>query len=194
MNRFGKLLLASIGVTACVGSFNQIAFAQGSTVSSETTVETRGVGFKGANVFNPKYKERIGTYAEQIEMGQNKGWLTPAEVTEFKTRLEAMKQQEAAAAAKGWVKADIDAIDKVFTQYNIDLTKAANKPAAAGRPIAQATEKTESTESTEKTDDTTASGATKTETTKKTTKKTVKKKPVAVKKTTQVTTTKKTEK
>lgn len=192
MNRFGKLLLASLGLAACVGSFDQIAFAQG---SSETTIETRGVGFKGANVFNPKYKERIGTYAEQIEMGQNKGWLTPAEVTEFKTRLEAMKQQEAAAAAKGWVKTDIDAIDKVFTQYNIDLTKAANKPAAAGRPIAQATETTESTEATEKTDDTAAGGTTKTEkTTKKTTKKTVKKKPVAVKKTTQVTTTKKTEK
>lgn len=132
MNRFGKLLLASLGLAACGACFNQSdVLAQSSTVSSETTVETRGVGFKGANVFNPKYKERIGTYTEQIQMGLTKGWLTSEEGEHFSKRLEDMKKQEAAAAAKGWVKADVDAIDKVFTQFNIDLTKAANKPAPA---------------------------------------------------------------
>lgn len=135
MNRFGKLFFASLGFAACGAYFNQSdVLAQSSTVSSETTVETRGVGFKGANVFNPKYKERIGTYTEQIQMGLTKGWLTSEEGEHFSKRLEDMKKQEAAAAAKGWVKADVDAIDKVFTQFNIDLTKAANKPAPSATP------------------------------------------------------------
>lgn len=177
MKRF-RFLVASLGVTACALSFHLSAFAQGSTVSSETTIQTRGVGFKGANVFNPKYKERIGTYAEQIEMGQNKGWLTPSEVTEFKSRLEGMKQQEAAAAAKGWVKTDIDAIDKVFTQFNIDLTKAANKPAPSAASANSAKSDDETTD--------TASGAT--------TKAVTKKAPVATKTTTKKTVSKKSTK
>jgi hypothetical protein len=185
MNRFGNLLLASFGLAACISALNQTgAIAQSGTVSSETTVETRGVGFKGANVFNPKYKERIGTYAEQIEMGSTKGWLTAAEVEQFKTRLEGMKQQEAAAAAKGWVKADVDAIDKVFTQFNIDLTKAANKPAKAAPATPAAT--------TAKPAGTVAGGETKTTTTKKTTTTAKPKTPVV--KTTAKATVKKTTK
>lgn len=179
-----RFLVASLGVTACALSFHLSAFAQGSTVSSETTIQTRGVGFKGANVFNPKYKERIGTYAEQIEMGQNKGWLTPSEVTEFKSRLEGMKQQEAAAAAKGWVKTDIDAIDKVFTQFNIDLTKAANKPVPSAPSANSAKSDDEITD--------TASGATTK--TKTTTKAVTKKAPVAIKTTTKKTVSKKSTK
>lgn len=175
MKRFRTLFLVSLGVTACACSSNSPAVAQGSSFSSETTIETRGVGFKGANVFNPKYKERIGTYAEQIEMGQNKGWLTPAEVTEFKSRLEGMKQQEAAAAAKGWVKSDIDAIDKVFTQFNIDLTKATNKPASSAN---SAKSDGDTTDTAPSTTTTTTKAVTKkaAAATKTTTKKTVSKK------------------
>ncbi len=177
MKRF-RFLVASLGMTACALSFHVGAFAQSSTVSSETTVQTRGVGFKGANVFNPKYKERIGTYAEQIEMGQNKGWLTPEEVSQFKSRLEGMKQQEAAAAAKGWVKSDIDAIDKVFTQFNIDLTKAANKPAPSANSAKSDDETTDTAPSTTTKNKTTTKAVTKkaAAAAKTTTKKTVSKK------------------
>jgi len=124
MSQFSKTLVATLGLVVSVNIAAPLCASAQSSSSSETTV-TRGVGFKGANVFNPKYKERIGTYEEQIQMGITKGWLTAAEVEHFKTRLEGMRQQEAAAAAKGWVKADVDAIDKVFTGFNIDLTKAA---------------------------------------------------------------------
>ena len=174
MSQFNKILVATLGFVVGVNIVGQgVASAQSS--SSETTIETRGVGFKGANVFNPKYKERIGTYEEQIQMGTTKGWLTPAEVEHFKTRLEGMKKQEADAAAKGWVKADVDAIDKVFTQFNIDLTKAANKPPASAKTT---------TTTTAKPTDTVAGGDTKATTKATATKTTVKKTKAPVKKTT----------
>ncbi len=135
--------------------------------SSSTTVETSGVGFKGANAYNPKYKQRIGTYSEQIEMGLNKGWLTAAEGAEFKRRLDEMKTMEAAAAANGWAKADVDKVEKVFTTFNIDLSNASNKKPASTSTTPAAT--------TAKPVDTVAggdsSGPAKSTTTKTTTKK-----------------------
>ncbi len=128
MSHLSKTLVATLGLVVGITIAAPLC-ASAQSSSSETTVETRGVGFKGANVFNPKYKERIGTYQEQLQMGLTKGWLTQAEVDAFQTRLDGMKKQEADYAAKGWVKADVDVIDKVFTQFNMDLHKASNKPA-----------------------------------------------------------------
>lgn len=138
----GKIVLTFLSLALCVNIATSIPISAQGTVSTETTIETRGVGFKGANVFNPKYKERIGTYTEQIEMGRTKGWLTAQEVEQFSARLEGMKKAEADAAASGWIKADVDAIDKLFTQFNMDLHKASNKPAPAATttPAASAPE------------------------------------------------------
>lgn len=183
MSQFSKTLVTTLGLVVSVNIAASLSVsAQSSSSSSSETTVTRGVGFKGANVFNPKYKERIGTYEEQIQMGITKGWLTAAEAEHFTSRLEGMRQQEAAAAAKGWVKADVDAIDKVFTGFNIDLTKAANKPAGAASS-------TTSTTTTAKPADTVAGGGIKT-TTKATAKKTtVKKTKKPVKKSTTTTNT-----
>lgn len=153
-----------------IESTTQVPDGEGSS-SSSTTVETRGVGFKGANVYNPKYKERIGTYGEQIEMGLNKGWLTAAEGSEFKRRLEEMKTMEAAGAANGWPKDDVDKVEKVFTTFNIDLSNASNKKSAPSNPPPAATNA--------KPVDTVAGGEPTTTVKSTSSKTTTKKKPIA---------------
>ncbi len=151
MHQAFKFLLTSVALGAFITGLLPTSV---SGQESETTVETRAFGgVKEANVFAPKYKERIQTYSEQIEMGSTKGWLTPAEVDQFSKRLDEMRKMESDAASKGWTRADIDAVEKVFQKFNIDLTAAANKaPAesetttpAAKPPVSSASEKATST-------------------------------------------------
>lgn len=130
-----KLEAALLG-TLFVGSLGLACLADDSNSSgSSSTYYRRGYGgVKDSNVFSPKYKERIATYTDQIEMGATKGWLTPAEVESFKKRLEGLKELEASAAAKGWVKADVDEVDKQFTKFNMDFSAAGNKQPAVTTP------------------------------------------------------------
>lgn len=134
-----KLKAALLG-TLLVGSLGLACLADDSNSSgSSSTYYRRGYGgVKDSNVFSPKYKERIATYTDQIEMGATKGWLTPAEVESFKKRLEGLKELEASAAAKGWVKADVDEVDKQFTKFNMDFSAAGNKQPAATTPTKSA--------------------------------------------------------
>jgi hypothetical protein len=97
--------------------------------SSSTEYYSRGIGVKGANVFNPKYKERLATYAEQVDMGLAKGWLTAAEGVQFKNQLERLNQLEETVRAAGYPKDQLDNLEKEVTRFNMDLTTAANKPA-----------------------------------------------------------------
>jgi hypothetical protein len=102
----------------------------GQAGSSETIIERKGVmGVKGSNVFRPKYRERLKTYAEQIEMGTTKGWLTAEEGERFKKELARLDSLEVEASKHGWPKAEVDNVERAFTQFNIDLHKASNKPA-----------------------------------------------------------------
>jgi hypothetical protein len=113
--------------------FSVSSFAQGGVVqehsSSSSTVnmgEVKGFAFK--------YKERFRNYSEQITTGETKGWLTAAKATEFRTKLQDLKVQEAAAGKNGYPKADIDALDKVVTKFNQDLSDAEQtKPAATAK-------------------------------------------------------------
>lgn len=113
------------------------------SASSVTTVEQSGVmGFKSSNKVNYKYKERLKTYAEQIDMGQTKGWLTAEEVSQFKTELARLNALEAEVSGKGYQKAQVDDLEKQVTKFNMDLTAAANKkPATASgtRPLVTTT-------------------------------------------------------
>jgi len=90
---------------------------------------SRGVGFKDANVFNPKYKERLKNFQEQLEMGLARGWITEKEGAHFKARLETLKEIEKKVSAARYPKADLDDMEKQFTLYNQDFYKASNKPA-----------------------------------------------------------------
>jgi hypothetical protein len=126
-----------------------------SSSSSTTTEETiKGYAFK--------YKQRFDNYAEQIDMGVSKGWLTAAEANGFKTRLAELRSVEATANKAGYPADQIANLDKLTTKFNEDLSSSSQKTAATSGGASEETTKTE------------VSGAkTKTETrTKKTTKKT----------------------
>ncbi len=180
MNKQANRVLTSIGFVLCLTVVSVPAFAQEGTTSTTTTVETRGVGFKGANVFNPKYKERIATYKEQIQMGSTKGWLTAADVETFTKRLNELTELEAAVAAKGWQKADVDDIDKQFTKFNMDFSNAGNKSTPPAAPAASAADGPEDSPPAAKPAGTVSDGSTKS-TTKTTTKKTITRKRVKAK-------------
>lgn len=102
------------------------------TGTGEFTIEQSGVmGVRSANVFRPKYRERLKTYSEQIEMGVAKGWLTSEEGQHFKKEHARLDALEAEVSSHGFPKAELDNLERQFTQFNIDLHKASNKPASA---------------------------------------------------------------
>jgi hypothetical protein len=102
----------------------------GTKSSTSETIEQRGVmGIKQSNAFAPKYKERLNTYVEQIQMGTSKGWLTQEQASHFSSEVERLRKVEETAAAQNYPKPLVDDIDKQLTQLNIDFTKATNTPA-----------------------------------------------------------------
>jgi len=138
-----------------------------SSSSTETTVEQRGVmGIKHANVFVPKYKERLNTYAEQIHMGLTKGWLSNENATHFSAELDRLNALEAKVAAQNFAKPASDDLDKQITQFNIEFTNATKIPAVKPAPIPTTSAPTSGA--------TSAKATTKTTTTKAAPKKTTK--------------------
>lgn len=163
--------------------------AQGS--SSSSSYSSSGVGFKGANTFAPKYKERIGNYREQIQMGRTKGWLTTAQADHFDAELDRLTALEAKAAATNYAQAELTAVEKAFTTFNIELSSASTSGA---KPPAASTTKTTTTTpaaSTTKTTTTAPAAKTTTTTTVKPAAPAAKKTTVQTKSTKAVTTTKK---
>jgi lysophospholipase L1-like esterase len=75
-----------------------------------------------------KYSERLKNWGEQIDTGVTKNWLTADEAQTFKTRLEQLRQLNQAVSDKGYARADLDDMEKQFSQYNIDLSHALDKP------------------------------------------------------------------
>ncbi len=137
-------------------------------ISSEETTVTTGVGVRGANKFNFKYKERLNTYEHQIKLGLEKGWLSKEDASTFSTRLEALKLVEQEVSSKGYPKAELDALELQVTEFNKDFSDAGqkkSKPAPAPKPVAESTTKTSTT-----TKSTKAPVAVKKTTVKKTTK------------------------
>ena len=95
---------------------------------STSTVKTRGVGFKNANVVEFKYKERVKNYKEQLKMGKEKGWLTDQEILEFREKISVLEQMEKKLSAKGYPKKETDKMEKMFTLYNQQFHKASTTP------------------------------------------------------------------
>jgi hypothetical protein len=103
-----------------------------SDTSSVLYQSSGAVGAKGANVFAPKYRDRINTYSEQINLGISKGWLSPESAEHFKSELSRLSALESEATAHQYAQPYLDNVEKEFTQYNIDFTKATNAPALVG--------------------------------------------------------------
>ena len=93
--------------------------------SSSSTInegEVKGYAFK--------YKERFRNYTEQISTGESKGWLRADQAANFRSQLDGLKTQEAAAGRNGYPKGDIDSLDKAQTKFNQDLSDAEQKQPA----------------------------------------------------------------
>ena len=65
-------------------------------------------------------------------MGLEKGWLSPDSGEHFKSELDRLSGLETEATAHNWEKPYLDNVEKQFTQYNIDFTKATNAPGVVG--------------------------------------------------------------
>ncbi|MBX9685914.1 MAG: hypothetical protein K2X27_04380 [Candidatus Obscuribacterales bacterium] len=144
MSFTGKSLLIISALLASFAILEDFASAQDSSSASSSSsfsssssssssgqvVEQSGVmGIRQSNKKAFKYKERLSTYAEQLEMGLNKGWLTADEVQNFKTQLSALNELEKKVSANGYQADELSDLEKKVTKFNMDLTAAANKPA-----------------------------------------------------------------
>ena len=113
------LALVSL-VTVAPALSDEITESHSSSSSSVGTTEKKGFAFK--------YSERLKNWSEQIDMGISKGWLTADEAQNFRKRLAVLKTLNDNVSGKGYPKADLDAMEKQFTQFNIDLSNTASKP------------------------------------------------------------------
>lgn len=103
------------------------------TPGSSVVVEQQSgvMGFRSANKFAPHFKDRLNTYAEQMEMARTKGWLNSAQLSSFQSELDRLNGLEASVAAKGFVKPDVDDLDKQITKFNAEFSTASNKASSA---------------------------------------------------------------
>lgn len=127
---FGVQILTALGSAALAQE------ATTSSTSSESSYYRRGVGFQGANVFAPKYKQRLKNWREQIELGAQKGFLKPADIERFNNVLARLTQLDADLAAKNYPKEETDSMEQDFNAFNVDLTQAMQP---APQPVAQPT-------------------------------------------------------
>lgn len=117
----GLVQFISVGIVSSASA--QITTSERSSSSSTTTEsETKGYAFK--------YKERLGNYAQQIDKGVSNGWLSASEAANFRSRLEQLRSQDAAAGQAGYPKDQLDNLDKSFTKFNEDLSSASSKSSA----------------------------------------------------------------
>ena len=123
------LLLAGIGY----GAFSPASadeMVRSSSSSTETVADTKAYSFK--------YSERLKNWAEQIDIGTTKGWLSADDATKMKARLEELRKLNDSVSSKGYQRADLDDMEKRFTQFNIDLSHASATPAKAAAPANKA--------------------------------------------------------
>lgn len=107
--------------------------AQAQNSSEETTI-TRGVGFRQSNKFEFKYKERIKTYEEQIEMGLKRGWLSKEDANTFSIRLAKLKELESSVSANGYPKPELDNLELEITKFNKEFSDAGQKTKSPPTP------------------------------------------------------------
>lgn len=138
-----KKLLLGTSVVSALSALVLSTAALLPAAADETTYSSSGVGFKGANKFAPKYKERIRTYKDQIQMGLTKGWLTQAQADQFSAELVRLGELDAKCEKEGYVQPGVDDLDKQFTKFNMDFSRAGSTP-----PPAAATTTTKTTTST----------------------------------------------
>lgn len=137
---FNTAILSSVITGTCLlssASLQTLAqFSSSTSSSSEETQVTRGVGFRQTNKFEFKYKERIKTYEDQIQMGLKRGWLSTQDAETFSLRLSKLKEMEASVSANGYPKAELDTLEQEITKFNKEFSDAGQKTKPATAPQA----------------------------------------------------------
>ncbi len=124
----------SFAVLAFLSLVSAAPSAQRSSDGKPTHPSSSTVGVTEKKGFAFKYSERLKNWSEQIDMGTSKGWLTADEAQKFRTRLDGLRALNDSVSQKGYPRADLDDMEKQFTQYNIDLSNAASKPKTSSAP------------------------------------------------------------
>lgn len=139
---FNTAILSSVITGTCLFSSSslqtlaQSSSSSSSSSSSEETQVTRGVGFRHTNKFEFKYKERIKTYEDQIQMGLKRGWLSTQDAETFGLRLSKLKEMEASVSANGYPKAELDTLEQEITKFNKEFSDAGQKTKSVAAPQA----------------------------------------------------------
>lgn len=140
IKNFNTAILSSVITGTCLlssASLQTLAqFSSSVSSSSEETQVTRGVGFKQTNKFEFKYKERIKTYEDQIQMGLKRGWLSTQDAETFSLRLSKLKEMEASVSANGYPKAELDTLEQEITKFNKEFSDAGQKTKSVAAPQA----------------------------------------------------------
>jgi len=160
MSLISKTFFSAILVCSLEPSLAQEPGGTTVTETRETIIEQKssapGATNGGANVTKAdsgevrhvvkfKYKERLNTYAEQIQMALSKGALTKEDTDRLTERLNQLRQLEQSVSAKNYPREDLDNMDKQFTSFNQDFTATANKAAAPAASSATAKPAADST-------------------------------------------------
>lgn len=104
--------------------------------SSSSESYYRGPGSNAANVFVPKYNERLRNWSDQISKAQANRWLTADEVQHFLAEHSRLSVLNKTLEAKNYPKAETDALEQQFNAFNVSLSKAMNKTASGTAPNA----------------------------------------------------------
>jgi len=125
MARFNFVAITFVLLASALVTTTPEALAQ--STSSEVTEVTRGVGFRQTNKFEFKYKERIKTYEDQIQMGLKRGWLSSEDAEIFTSRLAKLKEMEASVSANNYPKPALDNLEQEITKFNKEFSDAGQK-------------------------------------------------------------------
>jgi hypothetical protein len=77
--------------------------------------------------FVPRFKQRINDLGDQIRLARSKGFITPEEESRLQERQSKLLLQEADVSQKGFLKPDLDALEKAVTLLNGDVFAAMRK-------------------------------------------------------------------
>ncbi len=121
-----KLTLAAISLLAFAPSVlaDTITTVETTTVQKPAQVVTTTIQSTAPRQSN--YLKRLARIMQQIDMGQNKGWLTADQTAVLKERQRALVDKEAVffTAGNGIIsKADSDCLEKEINGLNISVTK-----------------------------------------------------------------------
>jgi len=85
------------------------------SISSTTSISSRLDS-------HPNYGARIQLLRQQLDKGIANGWIKTDQASQLSTRLNDIQNQEAQTRAAGYLKVDLDSLEKALTGFNIDLS------------------------------------------------------------------------